>query len=64
MVFIYSVDSVKAIPAGLFELADKIGTFSYGRRYIDNISIPVSPDLPIQEDKITTDRFNGLFASL
>tara|TARA_R110002074_G_scaffold402194_1_gene604448 strand:- start:55218 stop:56435 length:1218 start_codon:yes stop_codon:yes gene_type:complete len=63
IVFIYPSNSVKAIPAGVFELNDGIGTFSYGNRYINNVGIPVSPDLPIQEGEMTTDRFNGLFAS-
>ena len=63
IVFIYPSNSTKAIPAGVFELNNGVGTFTYGRRYISNVGIPVSPDLPIQDGVITTDRFNGLFAS-
>ncbi len=63
IVFIYPPNSVKAIPAGVFELNDGIGTFSYGSRYINNVGTPVSPDLPMQEGEMTTGRFNGLFAT-
>ena len=64
-VFIYLPNEITATPAGIFEYDEKslVGSFSYGRKYIEKYNTPVSTDLPISKLEKTTQEFNGLFGS-
>ncbi|WP_340124303.1 type II toxin-antitoxin system HipA family toxin [Methylobacter svalbardensis] len=64
-VFVYLPGDISATPAGLFKYDDKelVGTFSYGKRYIEKHAYAISPDLPISTDEYIAKDFNGLFGA-
>jgi serine/threonine-protein kinase HipA len=64
-VLVYLPGETTAVPAGIFtyDSYNQIGYFNYGRQYIANHRYPISPDLPIINEEISTSKFNGLFAT-
>ena len=64
-VFVYLPGDILAIPAGLFKYDEKnlVGTFSYGKQYINKHGYAISPDLPISIDEYISKDFNGLFGA-
>jgi len=64
-VFVYLPNEINGTPAGIFsyDRKEKVGKFSYGRKYKDKFNIPVSFDLPISNKEVISNQFNGLFSA-
>jgi serine/threonine-protein kinase HipA len=64
-VFVYLPSEAVAVPSGIFNYdpKERIGYFSYGRKYLEKHNFQISPDLPLDSDEKISNKFGGLFGT-
>ena len=64
-VFVYLPNETVAVPSGIFnyDAKERVGYFSYGRKYLEKHNFQISPDLTLDSVEKISSKYGGLFGS-